>query len=498
MAAIVGKSFDSDVFNRPVYGAGWTHEKVADFVESRKSAQVVVNGHTCPTFSFLAWYFATHIVLSYRQGEHWRLYLIDEMGLVTDARYTGDRQGLEDFRHAYLWGRPEDALKRPELQILAGPASTPADSWELRAKTCLEQLQNWKQQHTHTSLPVPAPQGPALSAADLDLAVPSKPAEIVLARATSRKHRYEIRYPLDSDPTTLEATCTVDGTPQRFTNPITGLEEGMHAPAADWAQWILTDSAETAGATVPKLWEVDEPEAELYRISNNIVRYEEHEVATSHFRTSTELQAWLRASLGNHNVPLLVRTLDDIHLVLDLDRMPMYQKNVFNRSEGKDPRVSYAPRIFHPWKGLENWREPTTGQCPHYPRLQTVMDGRELQAYTATNCLNFESLQNDLLPDDAPSGPNSWFIIGVEQGLHSPTCIVFPAADSILSVTTDNDGATALITARDYPTRNDELHREAAFRNRWSQWLDEDHPLTPEEIQAGLESLKRLIEEQRP
>lgn len=491
VADIAGETFDAEIFNRPTNIGGWTAEKVEDYVESRENAHVIVDGHTCPTFAFLCWYFDTAAVISHGQDDHWELHLINENGEVTRARYDGDAQGFREFRYAYLQGSPEEGLAFAGVEITPEVPPAPSDPWEVRAKTIGGQLDAWADQHAGRTLAVP--RGAQLTAVDLEV-MPDGAGE-VLARARSAEHLYELRYPQDGDPQSLDVLCSVDGQLRRFSNLVTGVDEGMGAPAADWAQWILQDSAAELQEPTPKLWETNEPDADLFRIVNNIVRYDEHEAATSHFRTSDELQVWLDEALGNHNAPLVVRALEDVYLVLQSTSLPMFQKNVFDRTEGPDPKISYAPRVFHPWKGLDNWLNKGTGEYSRHPLLQTVMDGQELQAYTASNCLGWGALENDLLPGDAPVGPNTWFIIDVAQGLYSPTCIAFPAAHSLLSVSTDNDGATALIAAREYESRNAELHREADFEKRWAPWLDEDHQLTREEIRAGLAKVEQLIKE---
>lgn len=493
---IVGETFKPEpAFSLPLHSGGWTAEKVADYVESREGAQVVVDGQISPTLAFLAWYFGTSVVVSQRHEDGWMLYLISGLGEVTPARYTGDQEGFGRFRYTYLQRSPEEGIALPGVEVLA---SLPADPlpWEHRADTCRSQLADWKRRHADGSLP--APDGAVLAAGDLEL-TPVGSGE-VLARADVEDHRYELLYPQDGDPESLEVLCTVDGERRRFLNLVTGVAEGMAAPAADWAQRILKDSAAKAKESTPKLWETNEPDADLFRIVNNIVRYDEHEAATSHFRTSDELQEWLKEALGHHNAPLFVRTLEDVRMVLrhDSKELPMFQNNTFERAAGPEPTTTYAPRPFNPWKGLENWLNGATGMYSRHPLIQTVMDGQELESYAARNCLDYEYVTNELLPGDAEVGPNSWFILGIRHGLYPRTCIAFPAAESMLSVVTDNDGASAMITARDYDSRNIELHREADFEDRWSAWLDEDHQLTKDEIQAGLAKVEELIEEHTP
>lgn len=490
---ITGESFDPSIFKRPLNIGGWTDQKFADYVESRENVHVVVDGRLCPTLAFLCWYFDKAAVVSHRQDDHWALHLINESGRVTRATYRGSDSGLDAFRKSYLQDNQKQSLIIHEVELVPDAPEAAPDPWETRAAAVRQELESWKERHAAGTLG--APESATLSAADLD--VPADGGEVV-ARAKAGEHLYELRYPQDTDPTALEVLCTVDGAPRRFSNLVTGVDEGMAAPAGQWAQRILKDTAAKASEPAPKLWETNEADADLYRIVNNIVRYDEHEAATSHFRTSDELQAWLDEALGDHNAPLVVRAVEDVYLVLMSDRMPMYQQNVFDRADSPETKIGYAPRVFHPWKGLENWLNDQTGEFSYHPLLQTAMDGRELQSFTASNCLDWAYLENDLLAGDDPVGPNTWFAIHLAQPGNSRTCIAFPARGSLLSVATDNDGATALIAAREYDSRNYELLREAAFEERWAAWLDEDRQLTPEETAAGLARVKELIEENTP
>jgi hypothetical protein len=76
----------------------------------------------------------------------------------------------------------------------------------------------------------------------------------------------------------------------------------------------------------------------------------------------------------------------------------------------------------------------------------------------------------------------------------TPTCIAFPSQRTILTVNTDHDGAAAEITAHQYFRWSSQYGRKRAFKEQWARWLDEDQPLTQDEIQEGLKALGQIIE----
>lgn len=354
-------------------------------------------------------------------------------------------------------------------------------------------LTSWKDAHARGRLAVP--EGAELSPLNL-VVVPGDEIDCreraVIAHARSSQHLYEILFPLTEELAPLDVMCAVDGVLQRFADPVTGTDKGFGAYPTDWAEWILRDSAPGGHRSVERRpWEGSGVEARLYRLEHNIVNYEDHEADTYQFVTADELAAWLKRALGDHNAPISVHLLDGASLSLSAAQEPMIQRHHFDRSDGPEVKAGYQPNVFKPEVGTKNWWNQGLRAYTRLPSLQTSMDGQSLEAFRAENCLDFADLEPHLLPAGAQVNAGSWFVVRLGD---TATCIAFPAAHTILSVTTDHDGAAARIGTQEYFSWVDERARLNDYERQWGRWLDGNEPLTKDEIDDGLRALGQLIE----
>lgn len=472
----------------------WTAEKFDGFVRSRRHLHLARedDGPVAPTLTALAAYLLQAILVSYRRGETRHLIFITPWGEVTAAEYTGGEEGLTDIRDTFFTRNRDTALRLPGLRIL--PAPPEPHRTEAIAMMRREQVSDWKQAHHRGRLKGPA--GAELGYGDLRV-IDRDDMDMrrtVIASARSSKHLYELIVPPFGELAPLEVTCAVDCVVRDYVDPATGQNKGRGAWVSDWADWILNHSAPDTGAPASGVpWEGSGTGVDMYRLEHNIVAYAEHESDLARFGSTAELQAWLRRSLGNHNADLGVFLLDDLPLVLE-GSLPMFQHAVFNRSGDPEPKIGYLPRQFDPWSGLANWLDNDGGYSRH-PVLSTVMDGRTLESFSAFNCLDDGWLNNHYVREEhAPAAESTWFIVRLEG---TGTAMAFPAVGTVLSVTTDLDGAAAMITAREAGGRRREIDRETGFEKQWDRWLNDDRPLAKDEIQAGLAAVNRLIEEAR-
>lgn len=316
----------------------------------------------------------------------------------------------------------------------------------------------------------------------------------VIGYVRSSKHLYEVIVPPLDELGPLEVTCAVDGVLQRFIDPETGEDKGFGAHAADWANWIIRDSV-TGGphsdVEPAQPWEGNGTDARLYRLAHNIVNYEDHDTDTTYFSTAPEVQAWLRRSLGNHSAPIIVGLLDDASFTAAADAPTVFEDHAFDRSDSPEAKAGYQARAFLPAEGANNWWNPDVRAYTRNPSLHTVMDGPALQAYTAANCVDYADLEQYILPAGARASENSWFVVRMEG---TRTCIAFPARRTILTVSTDDDGATAEIAAHEYFQWVRQTGRKRDFEKQWARWLDQNQHLSQEDIQEGLKALGQIIE----
>ena len=481
---VVGESTGYDILREP----GWTVEKFTLLVMSRPHMHVEIGDWKSPTLAALAGYWQTPFFV---HNPHNGFYLVTTDGNVTVAGYDGGVDAVPHLRETFfaegldaVLALPGVTLRKAGLGQLPGVDSLAANRQGL--------LRDWVAAHGLGRMS--APKGAELGPTDLtfptvDEIDRDRP---VVAYVRSSQHLYELLYPVTHQLGPLELLCAVDGVLQRYVDPDTGIEQGMGAVADDWADWILAESV-PAGHRAPKQpWEGNSIEARLYRLEHNIVDYDDQETGTSQFGTALELETWLKRALGRHNLPLSVHILDDAAMLLRAEIMPVYQKHTYERSAGEVLEILTSKQSFSPWAGFRTWERPDKGDHLFKPYLNTVMDGAELQSVLAVNCLDYDQLEPYLLPDGARADMNSWFLLSVGD---TRTCILFPAVDSMLKVSTDHDGASARITAREYWGRRRELDREQAFQTQWADWLDSDHQLTREEVRAGLDTLDRMIKE---
>ncbi|CAH0326971.1 hypothetical protein SRABI128_05680 [Microbacterium sp. Bi128] len=484
---LVGTSVGYDAFvNRD-----WTPELFSQFVASREHLRVEYDGGWRPTLAAIASYLRLPFLVSAHSEDSWTLSFIDLWGEVVVADFDGGPDDFHELRALFFTRDLATALKHGKLRVRR---TGPSESERFTNLMILRQVavSEWKQLHARGRLV--APKGAELSADDLML-VPRDDIHVkrpVIAHARSSQHLYELIYPTDHKLRPLEVLCAVDGVLEIFRHAATGAEHGLGAHASEWAEWILNDSVAGTHSSEEQRGEGDSPEAQLYRLANNISEYEELEVDTSQFTTAQELGAWLDKALGNHNAPIVVRLLDDVTFMLRT-RIPLrMQDHSYDREEGTAVEIRTRKKPFLLWDGVGNWLSPSHSGYVLNPVLNTVMDGDAVNAFLALNCLNFSALEGDTLPQDANVNRNSWFLVVLEG---TEACMAFPAADTMLQVNLDQDGASAVITARERLSRTKELQQEYAFEQQWALWLDEDHQLSKEEIQAGLEKLGRIIEE---
>jgi hypothetical protein len=487
---VLGFSTGYDVFGKP----GWTPERFAEFVTSRRHLHVFTDGNPGPTLAALAGYLQSPLLVdeTYPTGAR-ELDLITTDGNVAILRLDGGRDDSADLiRETFFTDGLDSALAVPGwLLTKAGP---PTYSFLNAAFQRRMDLAVWKGRDELGKIAVP--KGAKLIPLNMvivdheDISY-QRP---VIGHTRSSKHLYEIIVPALDELGPLEVTCAVDGVLQRFIDPATGEDKGLGAHAADWADWILRHSVPDGHDGLPPAgqpWEGNGTDARLYRLANNIVDYEDHDTDTTYFSTAGDVEAWLRRALGHHNAPLTVRVLDDVSFTLEARDPALIQNHTFDRSDGPDIAAGYQAAAFQPWAGKKNWWNPERLAYTRNPSLHTVTDGQMLQAFTAANCLDYADLEPYLLPVDSRANENSWFVVRLGD---TPTCIAFPSQRTILTVSTDHDGAAAEITAHNYFRWVGQQGRKNGFAKQWARWLDESLPLTTEEIQDGLKVLEQIIE----
>lgn len=484
---IIGESTGCDVFRKP----GWTPEKFSLFVLSRHNMHIDLGGRKSPTLAALAGYLQTPMVVDEDMGAVHRTSLLTPDGNVALVSHEGGPGTMEKLRAAFF-SQGLDAVLAVSGVSLNYRCVRQSFSLGGAAYARQTQIRDWIQDHLRGKLQ--APKGAELTYHDFNLPYSDdiEDDRPVVTWARSSQHLYEVIYPTTEQVGPLDMLCAVDGELQHYADPDTGLEKGLGAHGADWAQWVLRHSVPEGQRVTNRPWEGNSTEARLYRTEHNIVGYEDHETNTSQFASALELLTWLKRSLGDHNAAINVHVLDDVSLMLSEETMPFLQEHTFGQLFGPEVKVRYSSQMFFPWVHVWDWREGDHRGHSWNASVSTTMDGESLESYLGLNCLDFSSLEDYLMPVGAPISMNSWFVLHLEN---TGTCMVFPAVGTMLQVSTDHDGATAEIAAREQRSRQQRLDLEDRFQARWATWLDADHQLTRTEMQAGLKALAELIEE---
>lgn len=486
--SVIGWSTGYDVFSQP----GWTPERFAQFVSTRSRLHIGIGVGPRPTVAALAGYLQTPMLTDEEAGDRGRsITFVTTDGNVTIAEYAGGQADTAEVRDTFF----NEGLNRA-LALLGVTVrkAGPVGRFSLRDEALNRRMDLVFWQGGYEFGKVAVPKGAELSPLNMVIAEHDGVSGVrpVIGQARSSKHLYEIIVPPLEELGPLEVTCAVEGVLQRFIDPATGEDKGPGAHAADWADWILRDSV-PAGQPEPapghEPWQGDGMDARMYRLAHSIVNYEDHHTDTTYFSTAGDVEAWLRRAFGDHNAPLTVGLLDDVAFTLAADGPALIQRHIFDRAEGL--QAGYQPNAFRPWAGTGNWWDEDRRAYTRNPSLGTVMDGQKLESYAAVNCLDYADLEPYLLPAGARADDGSWFVIRLGD---TPTCIAFPAQRTILTVSTDHDGAAAEIAAHQYFAWSRRNGRRRDFEEQWARWLDESRPLTKDEIQAGLKALEQIIE----
>lgn len=487
-ASVIGWSTGYDVFGRP----GWSPGLFAEFVATRSRLHIGIGAGPRPTVGALASYLQSPMLVDEPAGDRGRsLTFITTDGNVTRAEYAGDHTDAATVRNTFFDEGLDKALSLPGVTVNPGPVRT----YGVRDEALNRRMDIASWHSAAERGEVPLPKGAELHPLNVKLYSHDDVGGVrpVLAYARSSEHLYEVIVPDLGEVGSLEVTCVVDGVPQRYIDPATGEDKGFGAHAADWCNWILRDSVpldqrpEASSAAEP--WQGDGLDATMYRLAHSIVRYDDHHADTTYFSTAADVEAWLRRSLSDHNAPIAVGVLDDITFTLDADVPALIQRHIFDRADGL--QAGYQPKAFRPWAGTRNWWDEDRLAYTRNPSLETVMDGQKLESYAAVNCLDYADLEPFLLPAGSRADDGSWFVLRLGD---TPTCIAFPARRTVLTVSTDHDGAAAEIGAHQYFRWSERNGRRRDFEEQWARWLDESRPLTNDDIQPGLKALEQIIE----
>ncbi|MCQ2001466.1 hypothetical protein [Arthrobacter zhaoxinii] len=483
----IGESTGYDVFQKP----GWTPEKFSLFVFSRHNMHLDLGRRSYPTLAALASYLQTPMVVDEDMGSFHRTSLLGTDGNVALVSHPGVPGTIEHIRTAFFTQDLAAVLAVPGVSLNSKNVRQ-TSSMSGAAYGRQTQIRDWMQAHVRGKLS--APKGAELAWNDFNLPYSDDIGDTrpVVAWARSSKHLYEVIYPTTEQVGPLEMLCAVDGELQSYVDPDTGVDEGVGAHGADWAQWVLQHSVPEGRRTPKQPWEGNNPEARLYRMEHNIVSYEDHETGTSQFESALELHTWLKRSLGDHNAPISVHVLDDVSFMLAEERLPVLQEHTYERISGPGVKVRYSTQTFFPWVNVLDWRKGDHEGHSWNSSLSTAMDGETLESFLGTNCVDFASLEPYLMPVGAPVRMNTWFLLHLDG---TRVCMAFPAVGTMLEVSTDHDGATAQIAAREYSSRQERLDLEYRFQTRWANWLDDDHRLTHTEMREGMKALAELIKE---
>src|SRR5699024_10668048 len=102
------------------------------------------------------------------------------------------------------------------------------------------------------------------------------------------------------------------GKPVDYLHPHTK-RSARWAPVVDWYDFFLAKDAEARqeAAAPENIWDRNDVEGQLYRVSSNIVSFGETSANTANFGTDLAFQEWLNAALPHSPATFLVLSLTD-------------------------------------------------------------------------------------------------------------------------------------------------------------------------------------------
>jgi hypothetical protein len=270
----------------------------------------------------------------------------------------------------------------------------------------------------------------------------------------------------------------------------TGSAESEVASPDQWAVWILKDGALRAavseGASHLR-WQGSDVDAMLNRAESSVVEYDERETLGFSMKSTAELQAWVDGALASSPTRLTAWRFDaDDHRVHQ-ERVTLIERHAYQRAT--DAAVTqqgveglarqYQARGLDPWIGVREWFHfgETGRELP--PSLSLHQVGEDIERYTAESCVDIELIRDYLSRGEVTTSGGWWWVLELEG---TPTALAFPSAESMISIATDNDGATVEVVVRWPWARIAEKVDDQAFRCRWSDWYDESRPVTEADI----------------
>lgn len=278
--------------------------------------------------------------------------------------------------------------------------------------------------------------------------------------------------------------------------------------------------ARDAASVERRPWEGDDIDSMLTRAERGIVAYDDLDLHAAAFRTATELQARLDEVFETSPIRLVAYDLDvdayeaahSRHGTLRMGAHPAWlptpdegvstAQAMLAESHDVSPDHDVAPgdvartwipHLMAPWLG-EGWWSAVRSAVDVRPSLTVVTDGPVVRRLHAHVCAGIETLRPYLRRFDRPSLPlhERWFVLHVEG---MPTALMCPRSSTTLQIHIDDDGSSLYLQLVHDEARIDELRRLRDFRRRWADWLDDDHPLTPARLAAGVRDIEQRLAE---
>lgn len=298
--------------------------------------------------------------------------------------------------------------------------------------------------------------------------------------------QYEI---WDTNAHTRSAPCTtamhgsirVDGEENALPHPY---RKSLRRKAAlqDWYDAILLEEAQReASARSARRWGQDEISSMIKRSSMGISAYGAHEVAVDSLSALSALQVWIDEALSGTQVRVTALSLTDFPYV----RGEMREGQLLQKMDG-DGAVGYLPLVVATNQDSAVAFAQRDGHLPPVPSATIRMSGGTLIRWWADAVLSWSAVdRNSTLSRDGDGRPTpgDWILLGVEG---TDVALPVPWGSSNLLIEIDDDGALVEISVPPSARREQHHRRRAEFEDRWGRWLDEEHNLTREELEAGI------------
>jgi hypothetical protein len=300
--------------------------------------------------------------------------------------------------------------------------------------------------------------------------------------------------------------CLVDGVQVEWQDHTTRVRRSSLESEDAWMEWIAKDlllRVSVPAGDAHGRWAGHDVGSMLDRAEAGVVASDEREALGAAFGSTSELQAWVDEALVSSPVRLKVWRLDAEDFQSLREESLMLEHHTYDREDDAQLvadgvlglTVAYESRPLGGFLDAHRWYFFGRNKREREGLLEARQNGGRLDRYVADSCVDISHLRSHLTEGEMRPEGGWWVVLELEG---TSTALAFPRDATMISVETDDDGATVNVSARWHLSRIGAITAQQALRCNWADWYDEAAEITEAKIaeQAAaseheLDSLRR-------